>query len=125
MDRIDMRVHVDPVGRVDMARTDLGESSADIRQRVIAARALAAERFSECAWKLNSQIPSRALRTLFQPQPNAMNFLHDELDKEHITARGLHKIIRVSWTLADIAGHGVPTLDDVEQAHLLRGGIEL
>ena len=125
MDRIDMRVQVDPVGRVDMARTDLGESSADIRTRVIAARAVAAKRFSDCNWSLNSQIPSRALRTVFQPARDAMNFLHDELDKEHITARGLHKIIRVSWTLADIKGHGVPTLDDVQMAHTLRGGSEL
>jgi magnesium chelatase family protein len=54
-----------------------------------------------------------------------MNFLHDELDKEHITARGLHKIIRVAWTLADLTGHPVPTLEDVEKAHILRGGIEL
>ena len=125
MDRIDMRVHVDPVGRVDMARSELGESSADIRARVIAARACAAKRFSEYNWSLNSQIPSRALRTVFQPQREAMNFLHDELDKEHITARGLHKIIRVSWTLADINGHGIPTLDDVHKAHVLRGGSEL
>ncbi len=125
MDRIDMRVHVDPVGRVDMARTDLGETSAEIRRRVIAARGVAAKRFSEYSWTLNSQIPSRALRTIFQPQRDAMNFLHDELDKEHITARGLHKIIRVSWTLADIHGHEVPTLSDVEMAHVLRGGSEL
>lgn len=125
MDRIDMRVHVDPVGRVDMARTDLGESSADIRVRVITARAIARARFSDYSWELNSHIPSRALRTVFQPQRQAMNFLHDELDKEHITARGLHKIIRVSWTLADLAGHSIPTLEDVEKAHSLRGGIEL
>ena len=125
MDRIDMRVNVDPVGRVDMARSDLGESSADIRARVIAAREVAAKRFAEFSWKLNSQIPSRALRTIFQPKREAMNFLHDQLDKEHITARGLHKIIRVSWTLADIANHVVPTLQDVERAHELRGGIEI
>jgi len=125
MDRIDMRVHVDPVGRVDMARSELGESSAEIRARVIAARKISSARFSEYNWELNSQIPSRALRTIFQPKKEAMNFLHDELDKEHITARGLHKIIRVSWTLADIHGHDIPTVEDVVQAHELRGGIEL
>jgi len=125
MDRIDMRVHVDPVGRVDMARTELGESSADIRKRVIAARTVAAKRFTDYTWTLNSQIPSRALRTVFQPQRDAMNFLHDELDKEHITARGLHKIIRVAWTLADIHENRIPTLDDVQEAHSLRGGSEL
>lgn len=125
MDRIDLRVHVDPVGRVDMARSDLGESSTDIRVRVIAARAVAEQRFAGLGYSLNSQIPARALRTTFQLERAAMNFLHDELEREHITARGLHKIARVSWSLADLHGHVVPTLADVTQAHGLRGGIEI
>lgn len=125
MDRIDMRVHVDPVGRVDMARTELGESSAHIRERVIAARTIAQLRFVNHPWSLNSQIPSRALRSVFAPERTAMNFLHEELDKEHITARGLHKIIRVSWSLADLHGNKIPTLADVQEGHALRGGIDL
>ena len=122
LDRIDLRVHVDPVGRVDMARSDLGESSSAIRERVISAREVAAVRFAGLAWQLNSQIPTRALRTTFQLEKNAMNFLHDELDKERITARGLHKISRVAWTLADLSGHDRPNLCDVEQAYQLREG---
>ena len=51
-----------------------------------------------------------------------MNFLHDELDKERITARGLHKISRVAWTLADLSGHIRPNRGDVEQAYQLREG---
>ena len=124
MDRIDMRVHLDPVGRLDMARNELGESSALIRQRVIAARAIAATRFKSYGWSLNSQIPSRALRTIFKPEPAAMNFLHEELESEHITARGLHKIARVGWTLADLHGHEAPTLADIKLANSLRSGIE-
>jgi magnesium chelatase family protein len=125
MDRIDLRVQVDPVGRVDMARTELGESSAVIRSRVIKAREIAAERFGNESWKVNSQIPSRALRTTYQSEKSAMNFLHDELDREHLTARGLHKVMRVSWTLADMKGHARPTLEDVQEAHGLREGIEM
>jgi magnesium chelatase family protein len=125
MDRIDMRVHVEPVGRVEMAETTLGESSDDIRARVIAARTAAAQRFSSESWSLNSQIPSRELRTTYKPERAAMNFLHDELDRERITARGLHKVIRLSWTLADLAGRQVPTLVDVQRAHSLREGSEL
>lgn len=124
MDRIDLRVHLDPVGRLDMARTELGESSSEIRQRVVAARALAHARFTSFGWSVNSQIPSRALRTIFKPERAAMNFLHDELESEHITARGLHKIARVGWTLADLHGHEIPTLADIHQAHGLRSGIE-
>jgi len=120
-----LRVHVDPVGRLDMARSELGESSSDIRMRVIAARAVAEDRFAGLGYSLNSQIPARALRTVFQPERAAMNFLHDELEREHITARGLHKISRVSWTLADLHGHEIPTLADVTQAHSMRGGSEI
>jgi magnesium chelatase family protein len=124
MDRIDLRVQVEPVGRVDMAKPQLGESSAIIRERVIKARAVAAKRFESLGWSLNSQIPARALRTQFQPERTAMNFLHDELDREHITARGLHKIIRTAWSFADLNGNKTPTMDDVTAAHNLRGKIE-
>jgi magnesium chelatase family protein len=124
MERIDLRVQVEPVGRVDMAKTQLGESSSVIRDRVIAARAIAAQRFEGMGWMLNSQIPARALRTQFQPERAAMNFLHDELDREHITARGLHKIIRTAWSFADLNGHAVPSMDDVVAAHTMRGKIE-
>jgi magnesium chelatase family protein len=125
MDRIDMRVQVEPVSRVEMAATDLGEGSDDIRRRVIAARLAAAQRFAGKPWKLNAHIPSRELRTTCRPQKDAMNFLHDELDRERLTARGLHKVIRLSWTLADLAGRVVPTLADVQRAYSLREGSEV
>jgi len=120
-----MRVQVDPVSRVELAQTELGESSREIRARVIQARQSAALRFCHDSWKLNAQIPSRELRGKYRPERLAMNFLHDELDRERITARGLHKVIRLSWTLADLAGHSVPNLDDVQRAHSLREGTEL
>jgi magnesium chelatase family protein len=53
-----------------------------------------------------------------------MNFLHDELDRELITARGLHKIIRTSWSFAYLNGHPVPTMSDVQAAHTMRGKVE-
>ena len=125
MDRIDMRVQVEPVSRVEMAATELGESSAQIKTRVIAARKAAAIRFTGKPWSLNAHIPSRELRTTYRPERIAMNFLHDELDKERLTARGLHKVIRLSWTLADLAGRELPTLSDVTQAFSLREGSEI
>ncbi len=123
MDRIDLRVQVDPLSRIELMASDLGESSEKIRARVIAARIVAADRFKNEEWSLNSHIPSRALRTTYQPERAAMNFLHTELDREHITARGLHKIMRTAWSLADLSGHVRPTLADTEQAFLLREGL--
>ena len=124
LDRIDLRVVVDPVSRIEMAQNELGETSDAIRERVIAARGIAAKRFAHENWKLNSQIPSRALRTTYKPERAAMNFLHDELDRERLTARGLHKVIRTAWTLADINRHAIVTLADVHQAYALRDGVE-
>ena len=123
LDRIDLRVLVENVSRLELAQSD-NESSGTIRNRVIAARVKAAHRFKHESWKLNSEIPPRALRQQFQPERAAMNFLHDELDKERITARGLHKIIRTSWTIADLKGVDRPTLVEVEESYRLREGIE-
>lgn len=123
MDRIDMRVQVDPLSRVELMQAELGESSAVIQKRIISARHIAARRFSREGWSLNSEIPSRALRTTYQPERAAMNFLHNELDREHITARGLHKVMRTAWSLADLAEHPRPTLSDTQQAYALREGV--
>lgn len=124
MDRIDIRVTVDPVGRVELDSGELGESSENIRNRVISARVAAAKRFEGKPWQLNSEIPSRELRSAYRPERAAMNFLHDELDKERITARGLHKVIRIAWTLADLAQRPIPNLSDVTSAYQLRGNGE-
>ena len=123
LDRIDLRVNVENVSRIELAETQ-NESSQQIRNRVIAARAIAANRFKHEKWRLNSEIPPRALRQQYQPIRTAMNFLHDELDKEKITARGLHKIIRTSWTIADLNGVDRPTLTEVTESYRLREGIE-
>jgi magnesium chelatase family protein len=123
MDRIDIRVEVDALGRVEMMQPELGEPSALIRERVIAAREIAALRFASEVWALNSEIPSRALRTTYQPERAAMNFLHNELDREHITARGLHKVMRVAWSVGDLTGHVRPTLADAKKAFEMREGL--
>jgi magnesium chelatase family protein len=122
MDRIDLRVQVDALSRVEFSRPELGETSATIRRRVAAARESAAHRFILETWTLNSEIPSRALRTNYQPEKAAMNFLHSELDRERITARGLHKVMRTAWSIADLEGHLRPSLADTQLAYTLREG---
>ncbi|CAB4675654.1 MAG: YifB family Mg chelatase-like AAA ATPase [Actinobacteria bacterium] len=125
LDRIDIRVFVDSPSRIEMASDQLGESSEVVRQRVIEARAMADSRFSDCAWKLNSQIPPSQLRKRFRAEKLGMNFLHTELDNERLSARGFHKVLRISWSIADSNGHIIPNRDDVEAAFRLREGMEL
>lgn len=122
MDRIDLRVQVDPLSRVELSSPDSAEGSSEIRRRVISARESAAQRFLNEPWSQNSEIPSRALRTTYQPDRPAMNFLHAELDRELLTARGLHKVMRIAWSVADLAGHPRPTVEDTQRAYSMRGG---
>ena len=72
LDRIDLRVKVESVSRIELAQG--GESSAAIRERVITAREAAAIRFKNETWKINSQIPARALTNQYQATKAAMAF---------------------------------------------------
>ena len=106
--------------RTEISEFDSGESSAVVRERVIAARALAAERFAGESWRLNSEIPASALRKKYRASKAAMAFLHSELDAERLSVRGFHKVLRTSWSVADSHGRTIPSLEDAQQALLFR-----
>ena len=125
LDRIDIRTFVETPSRSEMAGTATGESSDDVRARVILARSFAAERFADYAWKLNSRIPASELRVKFRASKEGMAFLHNELESERISARGFHKVLRLAWSVADSNAHGVPTVSDVQTALNLRQGADI
>jgi magnesium chelatase family protein len=124
LDRVDLRLKVENPTRAALAQSEPRESSARVRARVVHARQTAAERFAGLSFTLNSQIPSNQLRNRFRPQLKAMSVLHTLLDKDEITARGFHKLIRLSWTIADLRGVTTPTLDELEVALTLRSDSE-
>jgi magnesium chelatase family protein len=114
LDRIDLRIELEPLSQADLLRT--GESSSEIAQRVRQARARAALRFRGCPWKINSDIPASALRRDFAPERKALTLLYRALDSEEITVRGLHRVQRVAWSIADLRGEDIPTLASTERA---------
>ncbi len=122
LDRIDIRAVVEPVSRVELMQSTVSESSLAIQGRVGQARQLSAARFRSEPWEINGDIPTRALRNTYQPDRQALSFLRSELDRENITARGLHKIMRLAWSIADLHAHPIPTLADTEKAYSLREG---
>jgi magnesium chelatase family protein len=122
LDRIDIRAFVEAPTRVEMASEIQGESSQVVRERVVAARSIAAERFAGEPWSINAKIPSSHLRARFKAEREGMAFLHAELDAERLSARGFHKVLRVAWSIADSVGHARPTRDDVELAYVMREG---
>jgi len=122
MDRIDIRALIEVPSRTELASQVPGESSEVIRARVVAARKVAAERFEGLGWQQNSRIPPNQLRGRFAATQKGMAFLHAELDREQLSARGYHKVLRLAWTFADRNGSGAPSLEDVQSAYAMRNG---
>lgn len=120
LDRIDIKLRVENPTRAELASTQPHISSTEVRSRVESARMIARERFAGLGFSLNSQIPSNLLRSRFKAQPRAMSTLHQLMDKDEITARGFHKLLRLAWSIADLRQGEIPDLDDVEFALQLR-----
>ncbi|MFH9423492.1 YifB family Mg chelatase-like AAA ATPase [Streptomyces sp. NPDC017529] len=124
MDRIDLRVTVEPVARSELLSFTRGaESTAEVAERVRTARDRAATRFAGTPWSTNSEVPGHELRTRWQVAPGAMAQAEHDLENGLLTARGMDRVLRVAWTSADLAGHDRPTAEDVNWALELRTGI--
>ena len=125
LDRIDLRLKVDTPTRVELADNTPRESSAQIRARVEKARQIASDRFTTYNFSLNSQIPSELLRNRFKAQQKAMSALHNLIDREEITARGFHKLLRLCWSIADLRAVEIPGMEELDTAMSLRSATEL
>ncbi len=124
LDRVDLRVEVDPVSRTELAhRGPGGESTATVADRVRAARERAAVRLAGTPWWTNSEVPGRELRTRYHAAPGAMDDAERNLERGVLTARGLDRVLRVAWTVADLVGHDRPDAGDVALALQLRTGV--
>lgn len=105
LDRIDLQIEITPLSFEEMSRTAPGESSATIRQRVIAARKIQEERFAcEPGIHCNAQMNSRLMRQYAQPDEAGMALLREAMNRLQLSARAYDRILRVSRTIADLAG---------------------
>lgn len=120
-DRFDLRVVVHRPSVDDLLGADPGEPSAAVRERVVAARALALER----GGKLNAELGADELDAVAPLADDARAVLRDEMERGRLTGRGYHRIRRVARTIADLRAPGerVVGLDDVEVALSMRAAL--
>ncbi|WP_128380955.1 YifB family Mg chelatase-like AAA ATPase [Streptomyces cavernae] len=124
LDRVDLRVEVDRVTRTELtAQGARGESTQAVAARVRAARERSAARLAGTSWRTNSEVPGRELRSRWRPVPGAMDGAERALEGGFLTARGLERVLRVAWTVADLMGHDRPDAGDVDLALQLRTGV--
>lgn len=124
LDRIDIQVMVDRPSRHELLHAPDGETSAVVAERVLLARERAAHRLRNTPWSLNAQVSIRALRLHFQPEPASMQLVESALDRGSLSARGMAKVLRVAWSMADLAGLDRPGLDEVGMALAFRAGVQ-
>lgn len=106
LDRIDLHVEVTPVSYDELATTARpSESSEDIAQRVIEARARQVERFQDhTSIYSNAQMPSRMVRELCQVDKAGLMLVKKAMERLQLSARAYDRILKVARTAADLAG---------------------
>ena len=103
LDRIDLHVNVQPVEFEQISSKEKGESSAAIRQRVVAARAIQNERFS--AYKgvhCNAQMTPSLIHEFAEPDAAGLQHLRNAMTRSGMSARAYDRILKVARTIADL-----------------------
>ena len=120
-DRLDLRVTVAPVALSAM-RSGSGESSAQVRARVVAARERQHERYASLPGvNANAQAPMRLLRGAHGPDAEAHAWLVTAADRLRLSARGYTRVLRVARTIADLDGAERVSREAVAEALRFRG----
>ena len=126
LDRVDAKIEFMPVSRRELlSDRAFTEPSAAVAVRVAEARNRAAQRLADTPWRLNGEVPGSELRKRFAPAAGALAPLERAMDLGRISARGADRVIRLSWTLADLGGIDRPGIDEIGFALGLWSGTPL
>ena len=104
LDRIDMILRVEQPRARDVMTEGAPEGSGAIRERVLAARAIQAQRLRGSAASCNAHMTHAELRASAQLERAARTALHDAHERAGLTMRGHDRVLRVARTLADLDG---------------------
>jgi len=103
LDRIDLQVEILPVPFADLQSLKPGESSADIRARVVRARAIQERRFAdEPSVHCNAQMTESQIARWARPEAGAMAILENVMQRFDMSARAYNRILKVARTIADL-----------------------
>ena len=113
LDRIDLQVEVRALKSEEITSFEPGESSASIRDRVEAARAIQRERYRRTSIQCNAEMSSRHLRRHCELDASSRSLLTQAIDRLGLSARAHDRILKVSRTIADLAG-----IERIDSSHV-------
>jgi len=124
LDRVDIRVAVPRVttGTIRATQGDAPTTSV-AAERVRRARERMRARLRDTAWTCNAEVTGAWLRSDGRAVPGATAPLDRALDLGTLTMRGWDRVMRVAWTIADLADAPRPGADEVRQALALRSAV--
>jgi len=112
-DRIDLHIDVPAVSAADLTLPPPAEGSAQVAARVARARALQQQRYQGKGLRTNAEADGELLEAVAPLDEPSRKLLTQAIDKFRLSARGFHRVLRVSRTLADLEGGGA-----VKQVHV-------
>jgi magnesium chelatase family protein len=121
-DRIDINQAFLPLRKAYLkVALQRAESSAVVAERVVEARDRQRRRLVGSGWQTNGEVSGTYLRRHL-PLPDGLQAVDDAVDRGRLSARGVDKVLRLAWTVADLAGRDVPGRDDLAVALAMRRG---
>jgi magnesium chelatase family protein len=121
VDRIDLHVDVPAVPPTVLSGAGGGETSADVRQRVVRAREQQASRVGTRGAHVNARLRGAALRRFCTPDDGGKRILSAAVEKLGLSARAHDKVLRVARTIADLEGSEAVRSQHVAEAIQYRG----
>lgn len=114
LDRIDLHVEVTPVSFNELSSQKTSEPSSAVRERVLRAREWQDKRFEgQPGVYSNAQMNSKQLKEICVINSIGQNLLKTAMDRLNLSARAYDRILKVSRTIADLAGS-----EDIRPEHL-------
>ncbi|MBG6083493.1 YifB family Mg chelatase-like AAA ATPase [Zhihengliuella flava] len=120
LDRVDIQIPVRRVPASELMSAEAGESSREIAHRVATARQQQLDRLTGFGCRTNAEVPGRLLRGPLAPAAPAVSSVEQAVQRGWLSARGYDRVLRLAWTVADLAGAGAPTREHVDIALNLR-----
>ncbi len=120
MDRIDLRVHVARLTYEEL-RERGRERTRDVRERVLAARERMRARLAGTGRRTNAELTVAEVRAHCRLDDEADGLAREAMRSRRLSARGVHRVLRVARTIADLAASDGIRAEDLAIAVLLRG----
>jgi len=116
LDRIDLHVEVPAPTYGELRAGPAGETSAQVRARVVRARAAQTARRPHTGCHCNARLSPAALRKVCPLPAAADDLLAAAVDRLGMSARSVHRVVKVARTIADLAGRDAIEVADVAEA---------